>query len=345
VATSSILILLLAAGGSYQEPAKDSARTTFTPREGDFRVDFPAGRIMEQGRPIPSAVGTIEQRTYYTRSGDCLFTVQRFRYPRPFPVLQVTGHLNAQKRGILQGNVELIRENDVTVDNVTGQQFEYKSASPRADGTVSSLTRHFIKGSTYYVMTVMSEPNQELPRQADRFLDSFHFTNADRAPADATSKVGATPKLGVGAMGKAPAGGGPPRYPDATPEEALRTFMVAGARQDEAALRAVSLPDPELARLVQGEPAPPEIVERIRAHAAEMKIRRLQPGDKIKLPPNQDTVVGPDDVGEDRAMLLPEAARFPVRLRKIQGHWKVDAGPIIAARKAAEAARQKGRGQ
>jgi hypothetical protein len=339
------MILLLAVGGFYQEAAKDSARTTFTPREGDFQIDFPAGRILEQARPIPSAVGTIEQKTYYTRAGGCLYTVQRFRYPRPFPILQVTEHLNAQKRGYLQGDVKLIRENDVTVDDVTGQQFEYRSPSQRPPGTVNSLTRHFIKGATYYTLTVMSAPNQELPRDADRFLDSFHFRTADQAKAGDISRVGAMPKIGIDAMAKAPVGGARPRYPDATPEEALRTFMVAGARQDVVALRAVTLPDPELARLVQGEPAPPDIVERKRAHAAEMKIRRLQPGDKIKLPPNQDAVVGPGDVGEDRAMLLPEGERFPVALRKIQGHWKVDAGPIIAARKAAETARQKGRGQ
>jgi hypothetical protein len=344
VATSAILILFLAVGGSYQEPAKDSAWKTFTPREGDFQIDFPPGRMLEQARAITSAVGTIEQRTYYVRAGGCLYMVQRSRYPRPFPILQIAERLTEQKRGYLQGNVELLRENDVTVDDVTGQQFEYRSPSPRADGTVNSLTRHFIKGSSYYAMTVTSSPNQELPREADRFLDSFHFVTADRAKAD-TPKAAAAPKGRTGAMTKAPAVAARSRYPDATPEEALRTFMVAGARQDEAALRAVTLPDPELPRLLQGEPAPPKVVERIRAQAAAMKIRRLQPGDKFKLPPNQDAVIGPDDVGEDRAVVLPEGAPFPIRLRKIDGHWKVDARPIIAARMAAEAARQKGRGQ
>jgi hypothetical protein len=263
VATSSILILFLAVGGSYQEPAKDSAWTTFSPREGDFQIDFPPGRILEQASPITRAAGAIEQRTYYIRAGGCLFTAQRFRYPRPVPILQVAERLTAQKRGYLQGNVELIRENEVTVDGVTGQQFEYQLPSQRPIGTATSVTRHFIKGSSYYALTVMSAPNQQLPPEADRFLDSFHLISADRPKAGATPEAGATPKAGgmtkagTGAMAKAPAAGARPRFPDETPEDALRTFMVAAARHDEPVLRAVTLPNPELVRLLRGQPAPP----------------------------------------------------------------------------------------
>src|SRR5262245_58595155 len=187
VVTSLFVILFLAAGVSYQEPAKAPAWTTLTPREGDFRIDFPT-RPQEQAKPIPSAAGTIEQKIYYARAGGCLFTMQRYRYPRPFRILEVADRLAEQKRGYLQGQVELVRENKVTVDGVTGGQFEYKMPSPRANGTVTSLTRHFLKESSYYTMTVMSAPDQPLPPEADRFLDSFHFTTT--APA----KAGAAPK-------------------------------------------------------------------------------------------------------------------------------------------------------
>lgn len=44
---------------------------------------------------------------------------------------------------------------------------------------------------------------------------------------------------------------------DSTPEDALRTFMLALLAQDEAALRAVSLPNPDLDWLLKGQPAPP----------------------------------------------------------------------------------------
>jgi hypothetical protein len=332
------MLLFLTVSGSYQEPAKDSGWTTFTSRERDFRIDFPPGRVLEQASPI-TRVGATEQRTYSTRAGGCLFTVQRFRYPGPVPTLQIAERMTELKRGYLRGNVELIRDNDVTVDDVTGQQFEYRSPAPQAAGVVNSLTRHFIKGSSYYAMTVTSAPNQQLPPEADRFLDSFHFGGADRAEAGATTKGAA------GAMRKAPAKGGRPPFPDHTPEDALRTFMVATARHDEPVLRVVTLPTPELGRLLQGRPAPPEAVEQVRSLAAKMKFRRLQPGDKVTLPPDREVVVGPEDIAEDRAMLLPEGSPVPIRLRRIEGHWKVDAGPIIAARKAAEAGRQKGRGQ
>lgn len=345
MATCPVLIVFLSAVVSYQEPAKTSGWTAFAPPEGDFKIEFPA-RPLEQSKAIPSAVGTIQQRVYYARSGGCLFTVQRFRYQRPFPILELADRLTEQKRGYLQGRVELVRENDVTVDDVTGQQFEYKAPSPRANGTVTSLTRHFIKGSSYYAMTVMSSPNQALPPEADRFLDSFHFTTREPAKAAAAPKTGAEkPKDQPGAMAKAPAAGARPAIPDATPDEALRTFMVAVARQDEPVLRAVTLPDPELDWLLRGPAAPPEVVERMRAIAAEIKLRRLKAGDEIKLPQGKAAVVPPAEADEDHAVILPEGSQAPIRLRRIDGHWKVDARPIIAARKAAAAAQQKGRGR
>jgi hypothetical protein len=344
------VILFLAAGVSYQEPAKTSGWTTLTPREGDFRVDFPS-RLMEQGKTIPSAVGTIEQKVYYARAGGCLFTVQRDQYQRPFPLLQLADRLAEQKKGYLQGQVELVRENSVTVDDVTGEQFEYRAPSPRANGAVTSLTRHFIKGSSYYAMTVMSTPNQPLPPEAGRFLNSFHFATKDPAKTPAAATIDAAPKAEEATpksrpgMAKAPAGGARPAFSDATPEEALRTFMVAAVAQDEPTLRAITLPDRELVWLLGGQPAPAEAVEKVRTLAAEMKVRRLKPGDQITLPQNRVAVVGPEEATEDRAVLLPEGAQVSVRLQRIEGHWKVDARPVIAARKAAAAAQQKGRGQ
>lgn len=335
MATTPIILLFLATGVTYQEPAKPPGWTTLNSPEGDFHVEFPA-RAMEQAKSTPSNGGTIDQKVYYVRAGGCLFTMQRFHYPRPFPILQIADRLDEQRKGYLQGNVELVRENDVTVNDVTGEQFEYKGPSPRADGTVTSLTRHFIKGSSYYAITVMSAPNQPLPRAADRFLESFHFAKA--APA----KAGAMVK----GQAKAKAGTAPPPLPDGTPEDALRSFMIAVTRRDEAALRAVTVPDRELDWLLRGPPPPAEVVEKMRTSAAELKFKRLKPGDPIKLPPQgKAAVVRPEEVTEDRAMLLPEGSRFPIALERIKGHWKVDARPIVAARKAADAARQKAQGQ
>ena len=48
---------------------------------------------------------------------------------------------------------------------------------------------------------------------------------------------------------------------DATPEDALRTFMLAVMAHDEAALHVVTLPDPDLDWLLKGPAAPPEVIK------------------------------------------------------------------------------------
>jgi hypothetical protein len=350
VVTSQLMIVLLATGLSYQEPSKAPAWTTVTSRDGEFRIDFPS-RPQEQARPVPSPVGTIEQRVYQVRAEGCLFIMRRDRYPRPFPLLGLADWLAEQKRGYLQGQVELVRDHNVTVDVVTGEQFEYKGPSPRAHGTVTGLTRHFIKGSSYYALTVMSAPNQPLPRDADRFLDSFRFTASDAARAGAAPKAGATakadaaPKGRPGDAAKAPTGGARSLLKDDTPEDALHSFMVAFVEQDEAALRAITLPDPDLDGLLGGPRPPANAVEMMRTYAMELKTRRLKPGDSVAPTEGQPITVRPEDVAEDRAVLLPEGDLLPIKLQRVEGHWKVDARPIIAARKAAAAAQQKGRSQ
>jgi hypothetical protein len=131
--------------------------------------------------------------------------------------------------------------------------------------------------------------------------------------------------------------------PDATPEDALRTFMIALVAIDEAALRIITVPvpDAELAWLLRGQAAPPEVIKELKAGLAKTPIKRLKEGERVTLPGNRVYVVRPGEVGEDKAVLLPDRAPQPTRLQKIRGHWKVSAEPFIAARKAAAAARQK----
>ncbi len=243
VATISVAITIvgLSLGLSYQDAAqpKASTWTAYNPRERDFRAEFPA-KPTEQTKISPSVGGDVEQKTYYARSGGCMYVVQRTRYSRPFPVLQVAQRLEQQKQAYLQGQAKLVRESQVTVGDVVGQQFEYQTASPRANGTVSHLTRHFLRGASYYVVTVTTSPEQPLPREADRFLESFAFT----------------PDAGRdGAMAKGdPAAAGRAETPDATPEEAIRKFMVAAVAHDEAALQRRHPAGPR-ARLAGARPA------------------------------------------------------------------------------------------
>ena len=128
---------------------------------------------------------------------------------------------------------------------------------------------------------------------------------------------------------------------DATPEDALRTFMLALMTQEETALRAVTLPTADLAWLLRGQPAPPEVIKDATAQFAKLPIKRLKQGEKVALPRGKQYVVAADEVGEDRAVVLPQGAPVPTRLRKVDSHWKVAADPFIAARKAADAAMKK----
>ena len=130
---------------------------------------------------------------------------------------------------------------------------------------------------------------------------------------------------------------------NATPEDALRNFIIAMFIQDVAALRAITLPtDPaEFKWLVGGQPIPPDQLEEIKAQMKRVPIRVLKPGETVTLSRDRKVTVRPEEVGADRAILLPEGAPMPTRLRKIEGRWRVDPTPIIAARKAADAARKK----
>jgi hypothetical protein len=151
------------------------------------------------------------------------------------------------------------------------------------------------------------------------------------SPPPAKSRTGAATAKAVSTI----------KVADATPEDALRTFMLALMTQEEAALRMVTLPNADLAWLLKGQPAPPEVVKAASAQFAKLPIKRLKEGERVALPKGKQYVVAAHEVGEDRAVVLPQGAPVPTRLRKVDNHWKVAADPFIAARKAADAAMKK----
>ena len=130
-----------------------------------------------------------------------------------------------------------------------------------------------------------------------------------------------------------------PKIADATPEEALRTFLTAMIEQDEATIRVVALQSSGMERLWLGEPMSPAQVESACASIARMPIRALKAGDPVALPRNRSTVLAPEEVGPKRAVLAFEGAPVPTRVHNVEGRWKVDPAPMIAARKAADVAR------
>jgi hypothetical protein len=120
---------------------------------------------------------------------------------------------------------------------------------------------------------------------------------------------------------------------DATPEEALKTFLCALAAHDETTLRAVALPDPELDLLLRGPVASPEQLATIRARLDALPMRRLKLGDPVTMPSGEERAIAPDDVREGRVVLWPGGAPLPSRVELVGGHWRVFARPFIAARK------------
>ena len=117
--------------------------------------------------------------------------------------------------------------------------------------------------------------------------------------------------------------------------------MLAVLAQDGAALRAVTLPSPDLGLLLNGQGAPADVIKAATEQFARLPMKRLKPGESIALTRNKPYIVSASEVGEDRAIVLPQGSPVPTRLQRVKGHWKVAADPFIAARKAADLARKK----
>lgn len=134
-----------------------------------------------------------------------------------------------------------------------------------------------------------------------------------------------------------------PQLAAATPEEAMRTFLVAMMSKDEKTLRAITLPlaKSDFAWLLSGPTIPVEQLKQVKEAISRQPIRLLQPGDEFTLPGNKKITVEDEEVTSERAVAVPEGAPVPTRLQKVKGYWRVDATPVVAGRKAADAARKK----
>jgi len=144
------------------------------------------------------------------------------------------------------------------------------------------------------------------------------------------------PKAGAQLEAKAPGSETKVELADSTPEAALKTFLLALAAQDEATLRAVTLPHAEFDLLLKSPLASPDRLALLKARLEEKPMRRLKEGDPVRMPDGETRVIKPVDVREGRVVLWPAGAPLPSRLENVDGHWKVFADPFIAVRKYAE---------
>lgn len=97
----------------------------------------------------------------------------------------------------------------------------------------------------------------------------------------------------------------------ATPEQAIRTFIVAMVTKDSKALHDVVLPADDLDSLLQGQALPPEAVEGFKAQIASLPVQVLKAGEEVTLPDGRKYKARPEDVTPDRAVVLPQARCSP----------------------------------
>lgn len=120
-----------------------------------------------------------------------------------------------------------------------------------------------------------------------------------------------------------------------TPERAARAFIVAMFTKDVPALKAVTLPADDLESILPPQAVPPESLDAFKKQIAQHPVRLLKPGEKVNLAGGQTYETRAEDVGPDRAVVLPEGAAYPVASRLVDGRWRIDVSPMIASIKAA----------
>jgi hypothetical protein len=123
---------------------------------------------------------------------------------------------------------------------------------------------------------------------------------------------------------------------DDTPENALKTFLIALAARDLPTLRSVTQPHPQLQVLLTGPNTTPDELDQLKVRLAHAPIKRLKEGDPVKMPNGETRTIQKEDVRAGRVVLLPTGETLPFRIERVggsHGHWKVFAAPLIAARK------------
>ena len=129
------------------------------------------------------------------------------------------------------------------------------------------------------------------------------------------------------------------------PEDVVRSLFIAMLSNDEAGVRREVLPNPNAEVLWQGEAPPKEALRQIKTQLNSMTCRDCKVGETIDLPGGRRLEVTEQMVNENSKLLIPsisgEPMPTPLLVIKTKGEWKVDAGPLIDARLAAERLREK----
>ena len=283
------------------------------------------------------------------------------RSPQAVPPARIIADLDRLEQSFLDDKARLDKDTPIVVDGVIGAEFTYTVRPPQGTGVVTARTRHFINGPFYYALTVVSPPGHPLPDAAARFLSSLTFEAAieahsarmaeERKPTArpaSPAKAAARPEARASRLPNRlePKAAGPRtrvKPADSTPEDAFKTFIMAIAAQDAETLRAVTLPDDELAWLLRRGPTTGVALEQMKSRLDRRTIKRLKPGDTASMADGTSRILQADDIRADCVVIWLEGASYATTLLDVGGHWKVVIRPFIAAHKAAEAKRTRPR--
>jgi len=119
--------------------------------------------------------------------------------------------------------------------------------------------------------------------------------------------------------------------------------MISMLRNDAEGVKATILPAEGADFLWQGEPPPKQMQTEIEKTFQGLKLVRIQEGEKVSLPSGKDLTVEKGMIDEKKILVWAEINNermpTPFWMVKTADGWRVDAGPLIAARKAAARAR------
>jgi hypothetical protein len=113
-------------------------------------------------------------------------------------------------------------------------------------------------------------------------------------------------------------------------------FLLGLLDQDEERIRSVILPHRDAWVLLVGQKTSPAVLAQAKADPNFIVCRVVEEGETLTLPGNRTSVVTKHEANENKQIVEywmdGKKTPLPLRVSRVDGHWKVDAGGIIAAR-------------